>query len=553
MSLHSQQIPPVPSQTVLVAKAAFPKGNLYIRLRDELGVLYQDYEWEKLYSLYGQPGYTPWRLAMVLVMQFLENLSDRQAAEAVRGRIDWKYALSLELTDPGFDFTILSEFRDRLIKEEAPAQILDKMLQRFQEKGLLKSRGKQRTDSTHVLAKIRELTRLENLIETLRYALNTLAEAAPDWLGVNLQSEWCDRYGQRSENTRLPSKKEERNALAITVGEDGFYLLDAIYADTAPPELRWLTAVEILRQVWLQQYYAPTEEVQLRSEKDGPPSALRIRSPYEIEARNSTKRSTNWTGYKVHLTETCDENLPHVITTVETTPATTQDQQVVTSIHQSLAHQHLLPSQHLVDQGYTSARLITQSERDYQIDLFGPVGTNGGWQARAGQGFDLSHFQIDWDKKKVSCPQGKKSRSWKKGKDSYGNPIIHVEFRQNECKECPVRSLCTRAPVHARGITLLPQVEYETRQKARERQESEEFKKQYALRAGIEGTISQGIRGFGLRQCRYLGLAKSHLQHILTAASMNLVRVFNWLENIPLAKTRYSSFYRFVNANSISK
>ena len=176
--------------------------------------------------------------------------------------------------------------------------------------------------------------------------------------------------------------------------------------------------------------------------------------------------------------------------------------------------------------------------------MFGPVGTNSGWQARAGQGFDLSHFQIDWNNKKVSCPQGKQSRSWKKGKDSYGNRIIHVEFRQNECKECPVRSLSTRAPIHARGITLLPQLEYETRQKARQRQETEEFKQQYALRAGIEGTISQGIRGFGLRQCRYIGLVKSHLQHILTAASMNLMRVFNWLSDIPLAKTRSSPFYR---------
>ena len=149
--------------------------------------------------------------------------------------------------------------------------------------------------------------------------------------------------------------------------------------------------------------------------------------------------------------------------------------------------------------------------------------------------------------------KAKKSRSWKKGKDNYGNPIIHVEFRQHECKDCPVRSLCTRAPIHARGITLLPQLEYETRQKARQRQETEEFKKQYALRAGIEGTISQGIRGFGLRQCRYLGLAKSHLQHILTAASMNLVRVFNWLEHIPLAQTRSSPFYRLAYSYSHSK
>ncbi|MGK7893597.1 MAG: IS1182 family transposase [Xenococcus sp. (in: cyanobacteria)] len=542
MCLHPELIPPVPEATARVAKAAFPKGNRYMRLRDELGIFYNDEEFAELYPDRGQSAIAPWRLTMILIMQFLENLSDRQTADAVRGRIDWKYALSLELEDDGFDFSVLSEFRDRVIKQEAETQILEQMLQRFQEKGLLKARGKQRTDSTHVLAKVRELTRLENLIETLRSALNTLAEVAPEWLGANIQSEWCDRYGKRVENTRLPSKKDERNALAVTVGRDGFDLLDAIYASTAPMELRWFRAVEILRQVWLQQYYAPTPEIQLRSEKDGPPSAIRIRSPYETEARNSTKRSTNWTGYKVHLSETCSENLPHLITSVETTPATTQDQQVVTSIHQSLAKQNLLPTQHLVDQGYTSARLMTESERDYQIDLFGPVGKNGGWQARAGLGFDLSHFQIDWNPRKVYCPEGKQSRSWKKGKDNYGKPIIHVEFRQNECKECPVRSLCTRAPVHARGITLLPQLDYETLQKARERQQTEEFEKQYALRSGIEGTLSQGIRGFGLRQCRYRGLAKTHLQHILTAAAINLERIYAWLEGIPLAQTRQSHF-----------
>jgi transposase len=513
MSLNPQPIPPVPEDTYKVAQAAFPKGNLYRRLRDELGVFYTDCDFDNLYSLYGQPGYSPWRLAMVLVMQFLENLSDRQAAEAVRGRIDWKYALSLDLTDPGFDFTILSEFRERLITEVEEQELLNKMLEKFQEKGLVCGKGKQRTDSTHILAKVRELTRLESLIETVRYALNTLAEVAPDWLEANLQSEWCDRYGKRVENTRLPSKKDERNALAETVGKNGFDLLSAIYAETAPMELRSLKAIEIMRQIWLQQYYAPTDKIQLRNEKDGPPSAIRIRSPYEIEARNSTKRSTNWTGYKVHLTETCDENLPHLITNVETTVATTQDQQVVTSIHQSLTQQNLEPHQHLVDQGYTSTRLITQSQKDYQIDLFGPVAKSGGWQAQTEFGFDISHFQIDWDNKEVHCP---------------------------------VRSLCTRAPVHARGLTLLPQTEYEARQKAIKRQETEEFKKQYKLRSGIEGTISQGIRGFGLRQNRYIGLAKSHLQHILTATAMNLLRVFNWLENIPLAKTRSSSFSRFV-------
>jgi len=154
MCLHPEEIPPVPDETVRVAKAAFPKGNLYMRLRDELGVFYQDEDFASLYPQVGQPAQAPWRLAMILVMQYLENLADRQAASSVQGRIDWKYALSLELTDPGFDFSVLSEFRDRLIAGGVEQQILDKMLLRFQEQKLLCARGKQRTDSTHVLTVI---------------------------------------------------------------------------------------------------------------------------------------------------------------------------------------------------------------------------------------------------------------------------------------------------------------------------------------------------------------------------------------------------------------
>ncbi|PSM45462.1 IS5/IS1182 family transposase [Chroococcidiopsis sp. CCALA 051] len=549
MCLHPEEIPPVPEQTVRVALAAFPKGNLYMRLRDELGVFYQDEDFASLYPQRGQPALAPWRLAMVLVMQFLENMSDRQAAQAVQGRIDWKYALSLELTDPGFDFSVLSEFRDRIIEGDVEQQILNLMLKRFQELKLLRARGKQRTDSTHILAVVRELTRLEHLGETLRSALNAVAEIAPIWLKLLAPAEWYDRYSKRFEDSRLPRTAPERETLAVTIGADGFQLLDAIYSQTAPVELRQLPAVEVLRQVWVQQYYAPTDKIQLRNEKDGPPSALRIRSPYDLEARNSTKRTTNWTGYKVHLTESCDENLPHIITHVESTPATSQDQTVVPSIHRALDRKDLLPQQHLVDSGYTSAQLLSSSERDYNIDLCGPVALNVGWQAKAGLGFDLSHFQIDWKQKAVYCPQGKRSYLWKKNKDGYGKPVIYVEFRQRDCLACPVRSQCTRAKTNPRGLTIQTQSDYEALQKARERQKTEQFQKQYALRSGIEATISQGIRAFELRECRYIGLAKTHLQHIVTAAAINLGRVFAWLEEIPLAKTRSSHFTLLAEPN----
>jgi len=182
MSLKPEPIQPVPKETVRVAKAAFPKGNLYLALRDKLGTIFQDEDFAELFPHDGQPALPPWRLALVTILQFRENLSDRQASETVRARIDWKYLLGLELTDPGFDFSVLSEFRARLIEGEKEVILLDKLLERCQKLGLVKARGKQRTDATHVLAAIRFLNRLELVAETMRAALNELATVETDWL-----------------------------------------------------------------------------------------------------------------------------------------------------------------------------------------------------------------------------------------------------------------------------------------------------------------------------------------------------------------------------------
>src|SRR5215203_6164369 len=179
MSLQPHLLPSVPAATVRVANAAFPKGNRYMTMRDKLGVFYTDQDFASLYPTQGQPAETPWRLALVLVFQFMEGLSDRQAADAVRSRIDWKYALSLELNDPGFDASVLSEFRSRLIEGGQEMFLLDAMLRHFQQLDLLKARGRQRTDSTHVLAAVRALNRLELVREAMRHALDVLAEVAP--------------------------------------------------------------------------------------------------------------------------------------------------------------------------------------------------------------------------------------------------------------------------------------------------------------------------------------------------------------------------------------
>src|SRR2546425_12022664 len=166
MSLRPHALEPVPEETARVAHAAFPKGNPYLLLRDTLGTIFQDNDFAACFPLEGHPGLPPWRLALVTIMQFRENLADRHAAEAVRARIDWKYLLGLELTDPGFDFSVLSEFRDRLLTGSAEERLLDKLLAWCQTQGLIKARGRQRTDATHVLASIRMLSRIELVAET---------------------------------------------------------------------------------------------------------------------------------------------------------------------------------------------------------------------------------------------------------------------------------------------------------------------------------------------------------------------------------------------------
>lgn len=229
MCLHPQAVPPIPETTACIARAAFPKGNLYMKMRDELGVFWQDEDFARLYPTRGQTAVAPWRLALVTIMQYIEGLSDRHTANAVRARIDWKYALSLELTDTGFDFSVLSEFRDRLLDSRVENQLFNKMLERFQDLDLLRSRGKQRTDSTHVLAAIRVMTRLEFLGETLRYALNALAEAVPSWLQAHVPEDWYDRYGKRFEDARLPTKPKERDERCFCVSDWSRWLLSTGY------------------------------------------------------------------------------------------------------------------------------------------------------------------------------------------------------------------------------------------------------------------------------------------------------------------------------------
>ena len=528
MSLQPQSIGAVPEETARIAQCAFPKGNFCLRLRDELGPLYNDQMFAPLFSMRGQPAESPWRLALVLVLQFAEGLTDRQAADAVRGRIDWKYLLGLTLDDPGFDASVLCEFRARILAGSLEEQFLDVLLNICKARGLLKGRGMQRTDSTHVLAAIRVVTRLELVGETIRAALNSLSVVAPEWLQAHVVPEWFDRYSHRVESYRLPKQPEACRQLAVTIGQDGSQLLSAISDPATPPWLRQVPAVEVLRRVWIQQYIIEDGQLRWRKSEELPPGSRLICSPYDIEARYSKKRTTAWTGYKVHLTETCDPEQPHLITQVETTLATTPDGAVVGVIQQSLAARELLPAEHLMDTGYVDAEVLVTSQEQHGVVVCGPVPPDTTWQKRAGEGFDLACFTVDWEAEQVRCPHGKTSTQWLTHQDRHGNQCISVRFAKADCQTCPVKVACTKGENMGRQLGLRPRAQFEALQAARTRQATEEFKQHYALRAGIEGTISQGVRIGELRRSRYRGQAKTHLQHVLMAVALNLGRLAVW-------------------------
>ena len=282
-----------------------------------------------------------------------------------------------------------------------------------------------------------------------------------------------------------------------------------------------------------------------------PPASVMISSPYDPDARYAKKHTTSWVGYKVHLTETCESNQPHLITHVETTLAPITDDQVTQPIHEALKSQDLLPNKHIVDTGYLDAELLAQTKQEYEIELIGPTRNDYHWQSAEGKGFAAANFSVDWEKQSVICPEGKMNSSWSTAVDKWGNEVVKIKFASSDCAVCPSLNCCTRSKRKRRTVTLRNQPHYQALQAARQRETTTEFKEEYARRAGIEGTMSEGVRVHHLRRTRYIGLEKTHLQHLMTAVAINFKRLFSWLTGVPLATTRVSSFAQLM-ANPVA-
>jgi transposase len=551
MSLHPQPWPE-PAEEITRAVLAMYGGRrapLPIAVRDELGELFADAEFAAAFADRGPEGWSPGRLALVTVFQAAENLTDRQAAEAVRDKISWKYALGLSLDDAGFDYTVLTEFRTRLVDRGMEARVLDLLVARLVDKGLLKSRGKQRTDSTHIIAAVRQLNQVELVGETVRACVEALAVADPDWVSARLDASWQRRYGARVDSWRMPASKTQRAALGADYARDGVALLAAVWDAATPPWLAQLPAVGVLQRVLIQNVVIGVdrggrEVIRLReADTDGlPPGRRRIVSPYDTDARWGGKRDLTWCGYKLHVSESCDAQAPHrlvdradhvpdappnLITNVATTDASVPDVAMTEPIHHDLARRGLLPDEHYLDSGYPSADLLVSSLTDFGVRLVTPMLADVSPQARAGEGFDRTGFSVDWEQSRVCCPQGQTS-SWWTPAVQRGTEVIVVRFAGEVCQACPVKAQCTTATRGGRQLTLRPRPIQQALDAARAEQATTGWQRRYARRAGVESTIAQATKVTDTRRARYRGLAKTRLDHNVKATALNLIRLHAW-------------------------
>ena len=573
---------PEPDPQIAAAIAAKYPGKrprpLAVQVRDRLGQWLRDEDFAAAFGDRGRPGWSPSRLALITVLQRVEDLPDRQAAEAVRTRIDWQYLLGLPLDDPGFDHTVLAEFRGKVAEAGLEQVALDALLGKLAADGLVKAGGKQRTDSTHVVAAVAALGRLELAGESVRAALEALAAAHPDWLEQRVcVADFARRYGTPMTSWRPPASQARRDELAIAYAKDGYALLEAVYDSAAPGWLRELPAVDVLRRVLVQNYTRTIEEggreVIRRREKepegDGlPPGHARIASPYDTDARWAARRdSSSWLGDKLHNTETCDDPppctcrpagtgaregehgktcahlvFPNLITNVATTGATVTDNQMTGPVQDALAARNLAPGRHYADSGYASAALVVSALARWGIALIAPLLADTSAQARAGTGYARADFTVDYDTKTVTCPQGKTSSSWTACTQK-GHAAAVATFSPSDCGPCPARPQCTTSSRNRRQITILPRELAQAQAAARAAGKTIPFQADYARRAGVEGAMHQAA-SHGARRARYRGLPKTRLDHVYMACALNLLRLEAFWTGTPLDRQRTSHLAR---------
>lgn len=515
MSMHTPFAAEIPEETRRVVEPLLPADSVYRLVGNEVDQMINDQDFVDMYASKGRPAVNPVVLALVLIFQFLEKLPDRAAAEAAVMRLDWKYALRQELTWTGFHYSDLCNFRKRLIEHEREWMVFERMVTYLRERGYIRERGKQRTDSTKIIGLVARLSRLELVCETIRVTLGALVEADGAWVKKHLPVSFVDKYSRRRSDFRL-SKVEVQQRMGET-GQEGYWLLDQVEAHGSD-ELKALTEVKQLRRV-LEEQFVRGEDGETTALPPGQAKGDVITNPHDPEVRYGYKGGEGWVGYKLQVTETAGE-ASRFITDVKVVPAMRQDNQCLTAIQDRLVQRGVPPGKQYVDQAYMSGRHIAESlARD--IDLRGYVRKGNTSKSK---GFRLQDFQIDVERRHAICPAGKKQVKWAKAKPGVKNLIAyHVGFG-TQCQSCPHYGpeLCTDRPT---GRHLGVNAYHDLIQARRREADTEAFKEEMKIRAGVEGTISEMVRGHGLRRSRFRGQRKNQLQACFVAAAANLKRL----------------------------
>ncbi|SDP36179.1 Transposase DDE domain-containing protein [Actinacidiphila guanduensis] len=429
-------------------------------------------------------------------------------------------------------------------------------LARLKDAGLVRERTTQRTDSTHVLAAVRDLTRLELVTEAVRAALEEAARTAGHLLAGLVDEDWGRRYGRPVRLGKNPTRPKTR---ILAAGSDAYQLLERLRPDGSG--YRPGPQAEALRQVMVQNYYRDQAgRLCWRTADDGglPPSSSAIVSPYDTTARYVRHgHIIRWKGFAAHVTETCDPDSTNVITDVATTSAATNDGQALPGIHTRLARRELLPGEHLVDGGYTSLVHLERAAREHQITVSGPLPGNPTSQHRRGEGFDRDDFHIDFDRRQVTCPQGQISAGWHgpyPTSSPTAAPLIVARFTKSQCRPCPAHTRCTTTADSARTVGFPPRELRDLQLRVRADQQTPGWKARYAVRSGVESTMNEFVHGHGMRHCRYRGQPKAHLQHVLTAIAVNIERLSSASEaGKPSSPRPPTAFQTFLDHNEIPR
>lgn len=517
MSLQQSLSRFVPADTALVCHAIMALTSPYRLIGDS----YQDFvpfecEFAVMYEDTGRGAVSPVLLSLVTVLQMLEKLPDRVAADHVVLRLDWKYALHLPLNYAGFHFSILSDFRLRLIKHGKERFVFDHLVQRLVELGFIKRRAKVRTDSTHILAVVERLQQVGLVTESLRMALAAVQNEASNWTERTLPVVFREQYHQPLNTYGMGD--DEINRQLVQAGRDSFWFLGQI-DQSAPKEVRELQAVAVLRTVLSQQFPGGPEAPPARRRPTG---SEVIESPYEPEARYATKRGKSHIGYKMQVTETYDEDLPHLIVDIEPTSALANDSPELANIQARLLERQIVPSEQQVDQGYMSGENIARSAKQGTELLGVPLEDTQG-----PEGFRQADFEIDEAAQQVTCPAGQTSVVWSNRPSDEGTPCqVYVRFSAQTCQACPHFGVCTPSS-QGRSLTLHPYRHLLAERRAEAK--TEVYKERLHPRAGVEGTISELVRAHGMRRARYRGAAKQRLQAFFIGAAANLKRLARFL------------------------